>query len=173
MRLTLATLMMLALAGLVVALTGCTSGLDQQSAAKVMTSALTGTGAAQMQLTPKNGAANASIDADIQNPAGTGSAHVTGSATQTGSGWNVTFDITFTKWSDVGTNVTLDGALHEAASFTTMSPFVGQVAVTGSVTASGAVQGSVDFDVNVGYSPTQYQVTGHVGGASVNATVNL
>lgn len=166
MRLTLATLMMVALAG-------CNSGMDQQSATKVMSSALTGTGAAQMQLTPKNGATNATVDADIQNPAGSGSAHVTGTATQTGSGWNVVFDITFSHWTDLATNVTLDGALHESASFTTMSPFVGQVTLTGNVAASGAVQGSVDFDMNVSYSPTQYQVAGHVGGASVNATVNL
>ena len=173
MRLTLATLMIVALAGMAVALGGCNNGLDQQSATKVMSSALTGTGAAQMQLTPKNGATSASVDADIQNPDGSGSAHVTGAATQTGSGWNVTFDITFSHWADLATGVTLDGALHENASFTTMSPFVGQVSVTGNVTASGAVQGSVDFDMNVSYSPTQYQVAGHVGGASVNATVNL
>jgi hypothetical protein len=158
---------------MMLALAGCNSGLDQQSAAKVMTSALTGTGAAQMQLTPQNGQTNASFDGDIQNPAGTGSAHVTGNATQTASGWNVTFDITFNHWADAATGVTLDGALHEAASFTTMSPYVGQVTVTGTVNATGAVQASVDFDMNVSYSPTQYQVAGHVGGASVNATVNL
>jgi hypothetical protein len=141
--------------------------------AQVMSSALTGTGAAQMQLVPKNGATNASFDGDIQNPAGSGSAHVTGTATSTGSGWNVSFDITFDHWTDLASNVTLDGALHETASFTTMSPFVGNVSVTGNVAASGAVQASVDFDVAVSYSPTQYQVAGHVGGTSVDATVNL
>ncbi|HWE30071.1 MAG TPA: hypothetical protein VHB97_18805 [Polyangia bacterium] len=165
--------MRLVLASVFVMLAGCNSGLDQQSAAKVMSSALTGTASAQTQLKPMNGATNASFDGDIQNPAGSGSAHVTGSTTSTSNGWNVTFDITFSHWTDLATNVTLDGALHETASFTTMSPFVGSVAITGSVTASGAVQSSVDFDVDVSYSPTQYQVAGHVGGASVNASVNL
>ena len=166
MRLVLASLMM-------VAVGGCNSGLDQQQATSVMSSALTGTAAAQAQLKPVNGQTNASFDGDIQNPAGTGSAHVSGSATQTANGWDVKFDITFTKWTDLATNVTLDGGLHETASFTTMSPFVGNVAITGSVVASGAVQSSVDFDVKVDYSPTKYDVSGHVGGASINASVNL
>ncbi len=165
--------MRLALASFVIALAGCNSGLDQQSATKVMSSALVGTSSAQMQLKPMNGAANASFDGDIQNPAGSGSAHVTGTAMSTTNGWNVTFDITFNHWADAASGVTLDGSLHETASFTTTSPFVGAVTVTGTVMASGAVQASVDFDVGVTYSPTQYQVAGHVGGTSVNATVNL
>jgi hypothetical protein len=152
---------------------GCNSGLDQQSATTVMASALTGTGAAQMQLKPLSPATNASFDGTIQNPAGTGSAHVSGSATQSASGWTVLFDITFTKWTDLASNVTLDGALHESATFTTMSPFVGSVKITGNVTASGAVQSSVDFDLAVDYSPTKYQVVGDVGGASLNASINL
>lgn len=166
MRLVLASLMM-------VAIGGCNSGLDQQSAAKVMSSALTGTAAAQAQFKPTTNNSNASFDGDITNPAGTGSAHVTGSATQTASGWDVKFDITFNQWTDVATNVTLNGGLHETASFTTMSPFVGNVAITGSLAATGAVQSSVDFDVAVDYSPTKYDVVGHVGGASINASINL
>jgi hypothetical protein len=166
MRLVLASLMM-------VAITGCNSGLDQQSATEVMSSALTGTAAAQAQFKPTTNNSNASFDGDITNPAGTGSAHVTGSATQTSTGWDVKFDITFNQWTDLATNVTLNGGLHETASFTTMSPFVGNVAITGSLAATGAVQSSVDFDVAVDYSPTKYDVVGHVGGASINASVNL
>lgn len=152
---------------------GCNSGLDQQSATKVMSSALVGTGSAQMQFKPMNGGSNASFDGTIQNPAGTGSAHVTGAANQTASGWTVTFDITFSQWTDLATNVTLNGALHESASFTTMSPFVGSVKITGNLAATGAVQSSVDFDLAVDYSPTKYQVSGHVGGASLDASVAL
>ena len=166
MRLVLASLMM-------VAVGGCNSGLDQQSAAKVMSSALTGTATAQAQFKPTTNNSNASFDGDIQNPAGTGSAHVTGSAVQSSSGWDVKFDISFNQWTDLASNVTLNGALHETASFTTMSPFVGNVAITGSLAATGAVQSSVDFDVAVDYSPTRYDVVGHVGGASINASVNL
>ncbi|HEX9103789.1 MAG TPA: hypothetical protein VF997_16375 [Polyangia bacterium] len=165
--------MRLVLASTIVLFVGCNSGLDQQSATKVMSSALVGTGVAQMQLTPTNGASSASFDGVIQNPAGSGSAHVSGTATSTANGWNVAFDITFNHWTDLASNVTLDGALHESAAFTTMSPFVGSVKITGAVTASGAVQSAVDFDVGVDYSPTQYQVAGHVGGASVSATVTL
>src|SRR4051794_16474285 len=90
---------------------GCNNSLDQQSATKVMTSALGGTGAAPAQLKPLNGATNASFDGTIQNPAGSGSADATGSATQTSTGWDVKFDITFTQWTDLATNVTLNGAL--------------------------------------------------------------
>ncbi|MGZ3438414.1 MAG: hypothetical protein ACXVDD_02815 [Polyangia bacterium] len=152
---------------------GCNSGLDQQSATKVMSSALTGTASAQMQLKPVNNATSANFDGVIQNPAGSGSAHVTGAATSTASGWTVTFDITFNQWTDLASNVTLNGSLHEAASFTTMSPLVGSVKITGNLTASGAVQSAVDFDLAVDYSPTKYQVSGNVGGASLNASVAL
>ena len=152
---------------------GCNSGLDQQSATKVMTSALTGTGAAQAQLKPMNGATNASFDGTIQNPAGTGSAHVPGSATSTSNGWSVVIDVTFDHWTDLASNVTLTGALHESASFSTMSPLVGSVKITGNLAATGSVQSSVDFDLAVDYSPTKYQVVGNVGGASLNLDVNL
>jgi hypothetical protein len=152
---------------------GCSGGLDQQSATKVMSSALTGTANAQLQLKPTNGATNASFDGQIQNPAGSGSAHVTGAASSTASGWDVNFDITFDHWTDLASNVTLDGALHESASFTTMSPLVGSVKITGNLTASGAVQSAVGFDLAVDYSPTKYQVKGNVGGASLDASVAL
>lgn len=154
-------------------LVGCNSGLDQQSAAKVMASALTGTASAQAQFKPTANNTNANVDVTLTNPAGSGSAHVTGAATQTSNGWNVTFDITFAGWTDLATNVTLDGALHEAASFTTMSPFVGDVKLTGNVKASGAVQGSVDFDVDASYSPTMVHVDGDVGGASLEIDLGV
>ena len=165
--------MIVTLGMFMLAAAGCNSGLDQQQATKVMSSALTGTASAQTQLKPMNGATNASFDGTIQNPAGSGSAHVTGSATQTANGWTQTFDITFTQWTDLASNVTLNGSLHEAASFTTMSPLVGSVKITGALTATGSVQGSVDFDLAVDYSPTNYQVVGNVGGASLNASIAL
>jgi hypothetical protein len=152
---------------------GCNNSLDQQSATKVMTSALSGTATAQGKLKPVAGSSNASFDGDITNPAGSGSAHVTGSATQTSGGWTVTFDIKFTQWHDLASNVTIDGELHETASFSTMSPLVGSVKITGNVAATGAVQAAVDFGLDVNYSPTHYQVSGHVGGASMDATINL
>src|SRR4051794_15631937 len=117
---------------------GCSNNLDQQSATKVMTSALGGTAAAQVKLKPVAGANSASFDGDIVNPAGSGSAHATGSATSTANGWTVKFDITFNHWADLASNVTLDGSLHEAASFTTMSPLVGSVKITGDLAATGS-----------------------------------
>ena len=42
---------------------GCNNGMDQQSATKVMSSALVGTGVAQQQLTPQPGQSNATLDA--------------------------------------------------------------------------------------------------------------
>jgi hypothetical protein len=152
---------------------GCNNGMDQQSATKVMSSALTGTAAAQAQFKPVTGQSNASVDATIQNPAGTGSAHVTGTAVDNNGTWTVNFDITYTNWSDLAQNVTLNGSLHETATFTTMVPLVGSVKITGDVAATGSVQGSADFDLGVSYSPTQYQVSGHVGGASLDVNVNI
>src|SRR5207245_9440807 len=88
------------IAGLfMLAAAGCNNSLDQQSATKVMSSALSGTATAQGKLKPVAGASNASFDGDIQNPAGSGSAHVSGAATQTSGGWSVTFDITFNHWT--------------------------------------------------------------------------
>src|SRR5437773_1934904 len=130
---------------LALAAAGCNNSLDQQSATKVMGSALTGTVAAQGKLKPVAGATNASFNGDILNPAGSGSAHVSGSATQTSNGWNVNFDITFNHWTDLASNVTLDGSLHEAASFSTMAPLVGSVKITGNVASTGSVQAAVDF----------------------------
>jgi len=91
----------------------------------------------------------------------------------TSNGWSVVIDITFDHWTDLASNVTLTGALHESASFSTMSPLVGSVKITGNLAATGSVQSSVDFDLAVDYSPTKYQVVGNVGGASLNLDVNL
>jgi hypothetical protein len=152
---------------------GCNSGLDQQSATKVMSSALGGTGAAQTMLKPTSGSANATFNGTIQNPSGSGSAQVSGSTTSSSGGWDMSFDITFAHWADLASNVTIDGALHETASFTTMSPLVGSVKISGHLTATGSVQGAVDFNLDVSYTSTKYQVTGNVGGATLNVTVNL
>jgi hypothetical protein len=159
------SLFMLALVG------GCSGGLDQQSAVKVMGAALTGTGAAQQKLMPASmTSAGATFDGQVQNTAGTGSAQVTGSTTQSGSGWSLTFDIVYNHWTDVGSNVTLDGSLHESASFSTLSPLVGSVKISGALTASGAVQGAVDFDLSANYTATSFQISGNVGGSSVSAS---
>jgi hypothetical protein len=152
---------------------GCNSGLDQQSAAKVMTSALGATGGAQAQFKPTLDDANVTVDGAITNPAGSGSAHVSGAATQTANGWNVDFDVTLAGWTDLASNVTLDGTLHEAASFTTMSPFVGDVKITGRLQATGSVQANADFDVEASYSPTAVKLDGNVGGASIDLNVGL
>lgn len=158
----------------VIAIAGCNNGMDQQSATKVMTSALGGTAAAQMHFNkPTNGGTTASFDGTITNPAGTGSAHVVGNASDNNGTWTVSFDITFSQWTDLASNVTIDGSLHETASFTAMSPLVGSVKISGDVAATGSVQGTADFDLAVDYSPTKYQVSGHVGGASLDASVNL
>src|SRR3954470_1385292 len=87
------------LALLMFAIAGCNNGMDQQSATKVMSSALIGTGTAQAQFKPTNGQTNASFDGTIQNPAGSGSAHVTGSAVDNNGTWTVTFDITYAQWT--------------------------------------------------------------------------
>jgi hypothetical protein len=158
---------------LALSLAGCSNGLDQQSAAKVMSSALAGTGSAQTMLKPQSGSANAMFDGTIQNPSGSGSAHVSGSTTSTSGGWNMAFDITFAQWHDLASNVTLDGALHEAAMLSTVSPFVGSVKIDGHLVASGAVQGTIDFNLALNYTSTQYQVTGSVGGATINVTINI
>jgi hypothetical protein len=152
---------------------GCSNNLDQQSATKVMTSALGGTAAAQVKLKPVAGATSASFDGDIQNPAGSGSAHATGSASSTANGLVVNFDIKLNQWHDLASDVTLDGSLHEAASFSTVSPFVGSVKITGNLASTGSVQAAVDFDVAVDYTATKLQVVGNVGGASLDATIGL
>jgi hypothetical protein len=152
---------------------GCSNSLDQQSATKVMSSALNGTAAAQVKLKPVAGASSASFDGDVQNPAGSGSAHVSGSASSTAAGWTVGFDIVFQQWTDLASNVTLNGSLHEAASLTTMSPFVGSVKITGDLAATGSVQAGVDFDLAVDYTATKYQIKGNIGGATLDATIGL
>ncbi len=153
---------------------GCSGGLDQQSAVKVMGAALVGTGAAQSKLMPASmTGTGTTFNGQVENSGGTGSAQVNGSTTQSGNGWSVTFDILFSKWTDAGSSVTLDGSLHEAATFTSLNPLTGSVKISGALTAAGAVQGTVDFDLSVDYSPSSYKVSGNVGGSSVNASGSI
>jgi hypothetical protein len=153
------------------AIAGCGSSVDQQSAVKVMSTALTGTGQAQAKLMPASGSSTASYNGTVTNPAGSGSATVSGTATQNGSAWSFVFDITYNHWTDAASNVTIDGALHETANFSSLNPLLGSFSLTGMLTASGAVQAHVDFNLSAVYSTTSIKITGNVGGNSVDETV--
>jgi hypothetical protein len=152
---------------------GCNNGLDHASAVKVMNSALTGTHAAEAHVITWNSSPSAGqIDVTLTNPVG-GSAHLVGNAAKTASDLTTTFDLTLTQWVDLENNITLDGALHEAADFSQPLPVNGSVQLTGDLTASGAIKGAVDFDLKGSYSPTGFNVSGQVGGQSISATVSL
>jgi hypothetical protein len=155
-------------AALAVVATGCGGSVNQQSAAKVMTAAFTGVGQAQAKLQPAAGQNSASFNGSITNPSGTGSATVSGSATQNGSAWSVTFDETFSNWSDPASGVTVNGALHESASFTTMSPLNGTASVSGDITASGSVNADVGIDITATYNAGAFTLDGNVGGNTIH-----
>jgi hypothetical protein len=151
-------------------LVGCSPSVDQQSSVKVMGAALVGTGQAQSQIMSSATASGSQFDAQVTNPAGSGSAHVSGSATSSAGSWTSAFDITYAHWLDAASNITLDGSLHESASFTSLDPIVGTAHLTGMLQASGAVQAEVDFDLSVTYTATGYSVTGSIGGNSINVS---
>jgi hypothetical protein len=119
------------------------------------------------------GPSGGSIDVTVTNPAGTGSAHLVGTATKTQSALTTAVDITFNKWTDAESKITLDGALHETGTFAEPLPLSGNVELSGALTASGPVSGAVDFDVKGNYSPSGFSVSGNVGGQSVSATLNV
>jgi hypothetical protein len=151
---------------------GCgNSELDHDSAVKVMSSALTATAAADAHV--MNGTAAGDLDVTLTNTAGSGSIHVVGSASDEAGTVATSLDITFDHWTDLATNVTLDGALHERGTFTTQAPLTGDVKLSGMLTASGAVSGNVDFDVEGSYGPTGFSVTGDVGGQSLHTVVQI
>jgi len=150
---------------------GCGGNLDHDSAVKVMNSALTGTVAANAQVTGASG--NGQVNVTLTNPHGTGSAHVDGTVMKTGDMLSTTLDIKFDHWTDAETNITLDGSLHEAGTLAVPLPLSGSVELTGDLTASGAVTGAVDFDLKGSYSPTGFSVNGHVGGQAIDATLKI
>jgi hypothetical protein len=153
---------------------GCGSSVDHDSAVKVMNSALTGTIAADGQVVHVDWTgSNGNVDVTLTNTLGTGTAHVVGTVTRNGNTTTESIDVTFTQWHDNIHNVTLDGTLHEAGTFSAPLPLSGDVTVTGAVAASGSVNATVDFDLHGSYSPTGFAVKGDVGGNVLNASFNV
>src|SRR5262249_53064756 len=144
---------------------GCGSTVDHPSAVKVMNAALGGTIAADGQVvnanwTPTGG----NVDVTLTNPVGSGSAHIVGPLQHANGAVSTTLDVTFTQWHDPVANITLDGALHEAGTFSTVAPLTGDVKLDGALTSTGSVAATVDFDLHGSYAPTGFSVTGDVGG---------
>jgi hypothetical protein len=148
---------------------GCNNGLDHDSAVKVASSALNGTVAADVHVMAGNG----SVDVTIDNPNGTGSAHVTGTSTKNGNMLDTKLEVVFTHWTDSAANITLDGSLHEVGTFAAPLPLSGNVQLTGALAASGSVSGSADFDLTGSYSAGGFSVSGQVGGQSIDVSVKL
>jgi hypothetical protein len=153
---------------------GCGSSVDHASAVKVMNSALGGTIAADGQIvkadwTPTGGA----VDVTLTNPVGSGSAHVLGTLQHGNGAVSTTLDVTFTKWNDPIAGITLDGALHEAGTFSTVAPLTGDVKLDGALATTGSVAATVDFDLHGSYAPTGFSVSGDVGGNSMNASFSI
>ena len=157
---------------LLLGITGCSPSVDQKSSVQVMGAALQGTSQAQTKLMANITGNSAQLDGDVANPAGTGSAHVTGSAQSGAGGWTSTFDISYTHWTDAASKITLDGSLHESASFTTLDPLVGTAHLSGMLHATGAVQADVDFDLTVTYSATGVDMSGSIGGNAIHASAH-
>ncbi len=148
--------------------TGCGPSVDQQSAAKVMTATFSGVGQAQGKIMPAAGQTSASFNGSVTNPSGTGSATVNGSATQNGTSWAETVDITFVNWSDPATGVTVNGALHESATFSSMNPLSGTASVSGDVKSSGSVNADVGIDIKATYNAGAFTLDGDVGGNTIH-----
>jgi hypothetical protein len=154
------------------ALAGCGNSVDHDSAVKVASSALSVTGNADGQVvnidTTKNGG---TVDILLTNHAGTGTAHITGTVVKNNGVTATTVDVTLQNWNDPIANVTLNGTLHEAGTFSAIAPIAGDVSVTGSLSSTGSVNATVDFDVQGAYSPTGFAVHGDVGGNTINVQV--
>ncbi|HEX6838285.1 MAG TPA: hypothetical protein VF334_17030 [Polyangia bacterium] len=155
-----------------VALAGCGSQVDHDSAVKVASSALTGTVAADGQVVHVDWSGSAGhVDVALTNPAGMGSAQVTGIVTKSGSSTTETIDVDFSDWTDPLEHVTLNGTLHEAGTFSAPLPLTGDATITGALSSSGSVNATVDFDVHGTYAPSGFAVTGDVGGNSIDVQV--
>ena len=166
--LTVGSLSLLAMAS------GCSNGVDHASAVKVMSSALTGTVAADGQTVSADWTASGGqVHATLTNPVGSGTADVSGTVTKNGSTTSETIDVTFHAWNDPVNHVTLDGSLHEAGTFSSPLPLSGDVSLTGALAVSGDVDATVDFDLHGSYSPSGFSVTGDVGGQSMNGSFQV
>ncbi len=153
---------------------GCGSTVDHPSAVKVMNAAIGGTISADGQIvsadwTPTGG----DVDITLTNPIASGNAHIVGTLAHGSDGVTTTLDVTFVHWSDPVANLTLDGALHEAGSFSTVAPLAGDVKLDGALTTTGSVAAHVDFDVHGSYAPSGFSVSGDVGGQSVSASFSI
>ena len=153
---------------------GCSNHVDHDSAVTVMSSALTGTVAADGQVVHVDWtSAGGHVDVALTNTAGSGSAQVVGTVTKNASTTSESIDVTFNQWHDAIHNVTLDGTLHEAGTFSAPLPLSGDVTLTGAVAASGSVNATVDFDLKGSYSPSGFAVNGDVGGNVINASLQI
>jgi hypothetical protein len=156
-----------------IASAGCSSNVDKASATKVMTSALSASSSANSKvmgvtLTPTA----AQVNLSVTNPLG-GSATVLGSASSANGVVTTNVDITLNHWADPIENITLDGQLHEAGSFTTALPLAGSVTIDGALASSGSVNATVDFSLNGMYGPSGVSVNGNVGGNVINGSISL
>jgi hypothetical protein len=156
------------------ALGGCSSQVDHASAVKVMGSAMSATVAADGHVMSANWKPFAGqVSVTLNNPVGGGTAQILGTANDSNGVVSTTLDIAFNHWHDALENITLDGSLHEAGSFTSGVPLAGSVELNGALAVSGAVNGAVDFDVKGSYSPTGFSVSGQVGGQSLNGAFSV
>ena len=165
-------LMMLGSLCLLALAAGCGNSVDHDQAVTVMSSALTGTVAADGQVVNVDWTkAGGQVDVMLTNHAGSGTAQLTGSVVRNGSVTTTTVDVAFQNWNDPIHNVTLNGTLHEAGTFSAPLPLAGDVTLTGALAATGSVTATVDFDVHGTYSPTGFAVKGDVGGNSIDVQV--
>ena len=165
-------LMMLGSLCLLAIAAGCGSSVDHDQAVTVMSSALTGTVAADGQVVNVDWTkAGGQVDVALTNHAGSGTAQITGTVVRNGSVTTTTVDVAFQNWNDPIHNVTLDGTLHEAGTFSAPLPLMGDVTVTGALASTGGVVATVDFDLHGTYSPTGFAVKGDVGGNTVDVAV--
>ena len=154
---------------LALAAAGCGNSVDHDSAVKVMSSALTGTVAADGQMVSVDWTKSAGkVDITLTNHAGSGTAQLSGTAVRNGNVTTTNVDIAFQNWTDPVANVTLNGSLHESGTFSAPLPLTGDVTVTGALASTGSVNATVDFDLHGTYSPTGFAVKGDVGGNSID-----
>jgi hypothetical protein len=153
---------------------GCSNSVDHASAVKVMNLALSGTVAADGQVVSINvDASGGELDAKLTNLIGSGTAEVAGTLEHKGAVTSTTVDVTFKDWTDPLSHVTLNGSLHEAGSFSSALPLIGDVKLNGALEATGDIVATVDFDLHGSYSLTGFSVTGDVGGQSMGSGIQI
>lgn len=166
--LSLTTLVVLAVAS------GCSSNVDHASAQKVMTSALAATVAADGQVVNANVTpTSAQVDLTLTNPTGSGSAQIVGAVNKNGTTITSAVDVTFNQWVDPIANLTLNGSLHEAGTFSSAAPIMGDIKLDGALSVSGSVNAAVDFNIDGSYGPTGLNISGQVGGQALSAGISV